>query len=120
MTRLGYESSEASPAPALRIMSVKEVEILGHRSIDWDYCFDDFMQPPTVEENTLNLFVKDHGLIVFQKKENVSPEIRKRVILQSNFAAQEVLKALDEARATRQQQTLVRQKSERFITKYSS
>ncbi|XP_069621703.1 intermembrane lipid transfer protein VPS13C isoform X2 [Ranitomeya imitator] len=103
-----------------RIMSVKEVEILGHRSIDWDYCFDDFMQPPTVEENTLNLFVKDHGLIVFQKKENVSPEIRKRVILQSNFAAQEVLKALDEARATRQQQTLVRQKSERFITKYSS
>ncbi|XP_077120280.1 intermembrane lipid transfer protein VPS13C isoform X1 [Ranitomeya variabilis] len=103
-----------------RIMSVKEVEILGHRSIDWDYCFDDFMQPPTVEENTLTLFVKDHGLIVFQKKENGSPEIRKSVILQSNFAAQEVLKALDEARATRQQQTLVRQKSERFITKYSS
>ncbi|XP_073435523.1 intermembrane lipid transfer protein VPS13C isoform X2 [Dendrobates tinctorius] len=103
-----------------RIMSVKEVEILGHRSIDWDYCFDDFMQPPTVEENTLNLFVKDHGLVVFQKKENVCPEIRKRVILQSNSSAQEVLKALDEARTTRQQQTLVRQKSERFLKKYSS
>ncbi|XP_073508834.1 intermembrane lipid transfer protein VPS13C isoform X3 [Phyllobates terribilis] len=100
-----------------RIMSVKEVEILGHRSIDWDYCFDDFMQPPTVEENTLNLFVKDHSLTVFQKKENVSPEIRKRVILQSNSSAQEVLRALDEARTTRQQQTLVRQKSERFIKK---
>ncbi|KAM4036143.1 intermembrane lipid transfer protein VPS13C isoform 3-T3 [Anomaloglossus baeobatrachus] len=103
-----------------RIMSVKEVEILGHTSIDWDYCFDDFMQPPTVEENTLNLFVKDHSLLVFQKKEIRSPEVRKKVILQSNFAAQEVLKALDEARTSRQQQTLVRQKSERFIKTYSS
>ncbi|KAG9489635.1 hypothetical protein GDO78_005537 [Eleutherodactylus coqui] len=41
-----------------RIMSVKEVEILGHTSIDWDYFFEDFVQPPTVEDNVLNLFVK--------------------------------------------------------------
>lgn len=103
-----------------RIMNVKEVEILGHRSIDWDYYFEDFVQPPTVEDNVLNLFVKDQSLKVFQKKENGSHEVKKRVALQSSAVAKEVLKALDEARTTRQQQTLVRQKSERFIQQYSS
>ncbi|XP_044135757.1 vacuolar protein sorting-associated protein 13C isoform X2 [Bufo gargarizans] len=103
-----------------RIMSVKEVEILGHRSIDWDYPFEDFIQPPTVEENVLNLYVKDHSLIVFQKRENGNHEVKKRITLPSNATAQEVLKALDEARTSRHQQTLVRQKSERFIKQYSS
>ncbi|XP_066448424.1 intermembrane lipid transfer protein VPS13C isoform X2 [Eleutherodactylus coqui] len=102
-----------------RIMSVKEVEILGHTSIDWDYFFEDFVQPPTVEDNVLNLFVKDQGLLVFQKKEN-SHVVKKIVTLQSSAAAKGVLKALDEARTTRQQHTLVRQKSEKFIQQYSS
>ncbi|XP_075713818.1 intermembrane lipid transfer protein VPS13C isoform X2 [Rhinoderma darwinii] len=103
-----------------RIMSVKEIEILGHRTIDWDYSFEDFIQPPTVEQNILNLFVKDQSLIVFQKKENVIHEVKKTVTLQSSTSAQEVLKALDEARTTHQQHALVRQKSERFIKQYSS
>ncbi|KAG8576312.1 hypothetical protein GDO81_009827 [Engystomops pustulosus] len=103
-----------------RIMSIKEVEILGHRSIDWDYSFEDFIQPPTVEANVLNLFVKDQSLIVFQKKEHSSHGVKKIITFNSNTAAQEVLKALDEARTTRQQQTLVRQKSERFINQYSN
>lgn len=48
-------------------MNVKEVEILGHRSIDWDYYFEDFVQPPTVEDNVLNLFVKVGENFVFNK-----------------------------------------------------
>ncbi|KAM3927460.1 intermembrane lipid transfer protein VPS13C isoform 2-T2 [Leptodactylus fuscus] len=103
-----------------RIMSVKEVEILGHRTIDWDYSFEDFIQPPRVEENVLNLFLKDQSLMVFQKKETSSPGFKKTITFCSSVAAQEVLKALDEARTTRQQQTLVRQKSERFIKQYRS
>lgn len=39
-------------------MSVKEMEILCHRSIDWDYSFEEFVCPPTVEENALTLSVK--------------------------------------------------------------
>ncbi|XP_069836922.1 intermembrane lipid transfer protein VPS13C isoform X1 [Dendropsophus ebraccatus] len=102
-----------------RIMSVKEVEILGHRSIDWDYSFEDFFQPPTVEENILTLFVKDQSLKVFQKKEDGRHEVKK-VALHSSADAKEVLKALDEARTSHQQHTLVRQKSEKFIKEYSS
>ncbi|KAM4748951.1 intermembrane lipid transfer protein VPS13C [Rhinophrynus dorsalis] len=102
-----------------RVMCVKEVEILGHRSMDWDYSFEEFIHPPTVEENILNLFVRDQGLLVFQKKENSSQESLKRIPLQNNFSAQAVLKAIDEAHSRRQQHTLVRQKSDRFIKKYT-
>uniref|UniRef100_A0A8C5P9K6 Vacuolar protein sorting 13 homolog C n=1 Tax=Leptobrachium leishanense TaxID=445787 RepID=A0A8C5P9K6_9ANUR len=41
-----------------RVMCLKEVEILGHRTIDWDYAFEEFVHPPTVEDNILNLTVK--------------------------------------------------------------
>ncbi|XP_068131864.1 intermembrane lipid transfer protein VPS13C isoform X2 [Hyperolius riggenbachi] len=100
-----------------RIMCVKEMEILGHRSVDWDFLYEDFLSPPIVDDNVLTLSVKDQGL--FQKKENAS-KIQKRIALQSNASAKEILKALDEARSTHQQQTLVRQKSERFIKQYSN
>ncbi|KAM5127220.1 intermembrane lipid transfer protein VPS13C-like [Mantella aurantiaca] len=101
-----------------RIMSVKEVEILGNRVVDWDYSFEEFMEPPVVEDKVLTLSVKDKSLIVFQKKEN--QEVQRRITLQNNDAAQEVLAVLDEARISRRQQTLVRQKSERFIKQFSN
>nr|DBA31558.1 TPA: hypothetical protein GDO54_007385 [Pyxicephalus adspersus] len=103
-----------------RIMCVKEMEILGHRNIDWDYSFEEFLHPPTVDENILILSVKDQSLVVFQKKENKSQEVQKRITLPNSANAQEVLKAVDEARTTRQQQTLVRKKSERFIKQFSN
>ncbi|XP_063782573.1 intermembrane lipid transfer protein VPS13C isoform X2 [Pseudophryne corroboree] len=103
-----------------RLMCVKEVEILGHRSMDWDYSFEDFLQPPTVEENVLTLSVKDHSMSVFQKKEKAIQEVKKRITLQNSANAQEVLKALDEARSACQQRTLVLQKSEKFIKQYSN
>ncbi|XP_053320973.1 intermembrane lipid transfer protein VPS13C isoform X2 [Spea bombifrons] len=99
-----------------RVMFVKEVEILGHRNIDWDYSFEEFLRPPAVEENILTLFVKDHS--IFHKKDAANQEIQKRIPLQDKVVAQKVLNAIDEACATRKQQTLVRQKSERFIQQY--
>ncbi|CAI9549567.1 unnamed protein product [Staurois parvus] len=101
-------------------MSVKEMEILGHRSIDWDYSFEEFVCPPKVEENALILSVKDKSSAVFQKKENRGQEVQKRVLLQNSATAQEVLKALDEAWTACQQHTLVRQTSGRFINQFSN
>ncbi|XP_053575277.1 LOW QUALITY PROTEIN: intermembrane lipid transfer protein VPS13C [Bombina bombina] len=101
-----------------RVLCVKEVEILGHRTIDWDYSFEDFLRPPTVEENILNLFVKDQGLLVFHKKDSSIQESQKRIQLLDSLAAREVLKAIDDAQATMQQHVLVRQKSERFNQQY--
>ncbi|XP_075064457.1 intermembrane lipid transfer protein VPS13C isoform X2 [Mixophyes fleayi] len=103
-----------------RLMCVKDLEILGHRSIDWDYSFEEFLHPPTVEENILTLSLKDHSPSIFQKKEHASQAVKKSITLQNGDVAQEVLKALDEARAACQQHTLVRQKSERFIKQYSN
>ncbi|XP_063305458.1 intermembrane lipid transfer protein VPS13C isoform X2 [Pelobates fuscus] len=99
-----------------RIMCVKEVEILGHRSIDWDYAFEEFVYPPTVDENVLNLTVKDHS--IFQKKSHTSQEILKRIPLQNQTMAKKVLSVIDEARVSWRQQTLVRKPSERFIKQY--
>ncbi|CAH2273272.1 Hypothetical predicted protein [Pelobates cultripes] len=99
-----------------RIMCVKEVEILGHRTIDWDYAFEEFVYPPTVDENVLNLTVKDHS--IFQKKSQTSQEILKRIPLQNQTMAKKVLSVIDEARVSWRQQTLVRKPSERFIKQY--
>uniref|UniRef100_A0A674KDV5 Vacuolar protein sorting 13 homolog C n=1 Tax=Terrapene triunguis TaxID=2587831 RepID=A0A674KDV5_9SAUR len=40
-----------------RLMCVKDVEILGHVT-DWDYLFEDFTHPPSVETNVLKITVK--------------------------------------------------------------
>ncbi|XP_030044282.1 intermembrane lipid transfer protein VPS13C [Microcaecilia unicolor] len=102
-----------------RVMCVKEVEILGQRITDWDYLLEDFIRPPSVEESTLNLYVKDHGPLVFQKKESAGQGYLKKVHLQSANTAKMVCNAIDDAQSLRQQQKLVKQKSVRFIKQYS-
>ena len=41
-----------------RVLCIKEVEILGHMSIDWQYPFEDFVSPPSVHGNLLKISVK--------------------------------------------------------------
>ncbi|XP_069480592.1 intermembrane lipid transfer protein VPS13C isoform X2 [Ambystoma mexicanum] len=102
-----------------RVMCVKDVEILGHRMVDWDYLFEDFTRPPSVDGNILNIYVKDQGLLVFQKKDSALQDCLKQVQLQDENIAKIVYKAIDEAQATRQQQKLVKQKSVRFTKQYT-
>lgn len=102
-----------------RVMCVKEVEILGHRTVDWDYLFEDFTRPPSVDGKTLHFFVKDQGLSVFQKKDSAVQEFLKKVQLPDESTAKTVNKAIDEAQTTRQQKKLVKQKSIRFIKQYT-
>uniref|UniRef100_A0A8C3T172 Vacuolar protein sorting 13 homolog C n=1 Tax=Chelydra serpentina TaxID=8475 RepID=A0A8C3T172_CHESE len=40
-----------------RLMCIKDVDILGHVT-DWDYLFEDFTHPPSVETNVLKITVK--------------------------------------------------------------
>ncbi|XP_018108372.1 vacuolar protein sorting-associated protein 13C isoform X2 [Xenopus laevis] len=101
-----------------RVICLKEVEILGHRIIDWCFTFEEFVQPPKTAENILKLFVKNQ--VLFQKKENADEESTKIVPLHNNSTAEAVLKAIDEACSRRRQNTLVRTKSERFIKELSS
>lgn len=40
------------------MLCIKEVEILGLMCIDWQYLFEDFVFPPSVNGNLLNISVK--------------------------------------------------------------
>ncbi|XP_065589593.1 intermembrane lipid transfer protein VPS13C [Cyrtonyx montezumae] len=95
-----------------RVIYVKEVEILGHLTAEWDYLFEDFMCCPTCEGNVLKLTVLDQRM--FQRKDNIGHECVKAVQLQDEATARSICDAIEEALATRKQQKLVKQASLRL------
>ncbi|XP_041037247.1 vacuolar protein sorting-associated protein 13C isoform X5 [Carcharodon carcharias] len=87
-------------------------EILGHLGNDWNYTFEEFVQPPTLEGNVLSLYIKDQSIIGFS---NCGTEgFVKKVIFQDTNMAKRVIDVLEEAQAARQQEQLVKRKSLRF------
>ncbi|XP_004943803.2 vacuolar protein sorting-associated protein 13C isoform X2 [Gallus gallus] len=95
-----------------RVIYVKEVEILGHLTAEWDYLFEDFTCRPTCEESVLKLTVSDPRM--FQKKGSTGHVCVKAVQLQDEATAKSVCIAIEEAQATRKQQKLVKQASLRL------
>ncbi|ETE73059.1 Vacuolar protein sorting-associated protein 13C, partial [Ophiophagus hannah] len=94
-----------------RVILMKEVEILGHMTTDWDYLYEDFTQRSQTDENLLQLFVKDKGILPFPKKESSGQELIKKIRLQDAAAAKRMCQAINVAGANRHQQTLVKQAS---------
>ncbi|XP_015276526.1 PREDICTED: vacuolar protein sorting-associated protein 13C-like, partial [Gekko japonicus] len=94
-----------------RLLCIKEVEILGHVTTDWDCLYEDFTRHPAVVENTLQIFVKDHGLLKFHKKDGSGQEMLRKIQFSDAESAKRMCRAINEARATRQQQKLVKQAS---------
>nr|XP_020640413.1 vacuolar protein sorting-associated protein 13C isoform X1 [Pogona vitticeps] len=94
-----------------RVMFVKEVEILGHITTDWDYLYEDFTRPPNVDENVLQIFVKDQGLLAFQKRDSGGHESVRKIKLQDVASAKVTCHAIQEAWSSRQQEKLVKQAS---------
>ncbi|XP_026537812.1 vacuolar protein sorting-associated protein 13C [Notechis scutatus] len=94
-----------------RVILMKEVEILGHITTDWDYLYEDFTQRPRTEENLLQLFVKDKGMLPFPKKESSGQELIKKIRLQDAAAAKRMCQAINVAGASWHQHTLVKQAS---------
>ncbi|XP_013913637.1 PREDICTED: vacuolar protein sorting-associated protein 13C-like [Thamnophis sirtalis] len=94
-----------------RVILMKEVEILGHMTTDWDYLYEDFTRPPWTEENLLQIFVKDKGMLCFHKKETSGQELIRKIRLPDAAAAKRTCQAIDAAEGSRHQQTLVKQAS---------
>ncbi|NXF54035.1 VP13C protein, partial [Oceanites oceanicus] len=92
-----------------RVIYVKEVEILGHLTTEWDYLFEDFTRCPSYEANVLKITVLDQRM--FQRKDSTGHECVKTVQLQDETTARRICCAIQEARATRKQQKLVKQAS---------
>ncbi|KFP20127.1 Vacuolar protein sorting-associated protein 13C, partial [Egretta garzetta] len=92
-----------------RLIYVKEVEILGHLTTEWDYLFEDFTRCPSNEANVLKISVLDQRM--FQRKDDTGHEYVKTVQLQDETTARRICCAIQEAQATRKQQKLVKQAS---------
>ncbi|XP_068814299.1 intermembrane lipid transfer protein VPS13C isoform X2 [Struthio camelus] len=92
-----------------RVIYVKEVEILGHLTTEWDYLFEDFTHHPSYEANVLKITVMDQGM--FQRKDSMGRECVKTIQLQDENTAKRVCCAIGEAQAARKQQKLVKQAS---------
>ncbi|XP_040348798.1 intermembrane lipid transfer protein VPS13C isoform X2 [Herpailurus yagouaroundi] len=95
-----------------RVLCIKEVEILGHMSIDWQCPFEDFVSPPSVHGNLLKISVKEQSL--FHKKDSASHGCR-HIYLQDNATAERVCNAIGDAQSMRHQQKLMKQSSLKLL-----
>ncbi|XP_014800034.1 PREDICTED: vacuolar protein sorting-associated protein 13C isoform X2 [Calidris pugnax] len=92
-----------------RVIYVKEVEILGHLTTEWDYLFEDFTRCPSYEGNVLKITGLDQRM--FQRRDSTGHECVRTVQLQDETTARRTCCAIQEAQATRKQQKLVKQAS---------
>ncbi|XP_007956453.1 vacuolar protein sorting-associated protein 13C [Orycteropus afer afer] len=96
-----------------RVLCIKEVEILGHMSIDWQCPFEDFVFPPSATENLLTLSVKDQSL--FHKKDSAKQGYLRKIYLQDAATAKRAYNAIEDAQSMRHQQKLVKQSSLKLL-----
>ncbi|XP_062947628.1 intermembrane lipid transfer protein VPS13C isoform X2 [Cynocephalus volans] len=96
-----------------RVLCIKEVEILGHMSVDWQCPFEDFVFPPSVSENLLKISVKEQSL--FHKKDSANPGYLRKIYLKDTITAQRVYNAIEDAQSARHQQKLMKQSSLKLL-----
>lgn len=92
-----------------RVIHVKEVEILGHLTTEWDYLFEEFTRYPSYEANILKIAVWDQKM--FQRKDSTGHECVKTVQLQDEATARSVCYAIQEAQTSQKQEKLVKRAS---------
>ncbi|XP_069901006.1 intermembrane lipid transfer protein VPS13C isoform X2 [Globicephala melas] len=96
-----------------RVLCIKEVEILGHVSVDWQYPFEDFVQSPIVDGNLLKISVEKQGL--FQKRDSANQGCVQKIYLQDTTTAERACRAIEDAWSMRQQQKLMKQSSLKLL-----
>uniref|UniRef100_A0A8C4PJ18 Vacuolar protein sorting 13 homolog C n=1 Tax=Equus asinus asinus TaxID=83772 RepID=A0A8C4PJ18_EQUAS len=96
-----------------RVLCIKEVEILGCMSIDWQCPFEDFVVPPSVSGNLLQILVKEQGL--FHKKDSANQGYLRKIYLLDTTTAERACKAIEDAQSVRHQQKLVKQSSLKLL-----
>ncbi|XP_032336935.1 vacuolar protein sorting-associated protein 13C isoform X2 [Camelus ferus] len=92
-----------------RVLCIKEVEILGHTSVDWQYPFEDFVRSPSVDGNLLKISVEKQGL--FHKKDSANQGYVQKIYLQDTITAERACHAIEDAQSMRQQQKLMKRSS---------
>ncbi|XP_027780877.2 intermembrane lipid transfer protein VPS13C isoform X1 [Marmota flaviventris] len=96
-----------------RVLCIKEVEILGHMSIDWQCPFEDFVLPPSTDENLLKISVKEQGL--FHKRDSANLGCLRKIYLKDTTTAERAFNAIEDAQSLRHQQKLMKQSSQKLL-----
>ncbi|XP_024894514.1 vacuolar protein sorting-associated protein 13C [Pteropus alecto] len=96
-----------------RVLCIKEVEILNLMCIDWQCPFEDFVSPPSVNGNMLNISVKDQSL--FHKKDSANQACLRKIYLQDTTTAERARHAIEDAQSVRHQQKLMKQSSLKLL-----
>ncbi|XP_005316696.2 intermembrane lipid transfer protein VPS13C isoform X3 [Ictidomys tridecemlineatus] len=96
-----------------RVLYIKEVEILGHMSIDWQCPFEDFVLPPSIDENLLKISVKEQGL--FHKRDSANLGCLRKIYLKDTTTAERAFNAIEDAQSLRHQQKLMKQSSQKLL-----
>ncbi|ELK31334.1 Vacuolar protein sorting-associated protein 13C [Myotis davidii] len=96
-----------------RVVCIKEVEILGLMCIDWQCLFEDFVFPPSVNGNLLNISVKDQSM--FHKKDSANQSCLRKIYLLDTTTAERACHAIEDAQSMRHQQNLRKQSSLKLL-----
>ncbi|XP_054421308.1 intermembrane lipid transfer protein VPS13C isoform X3 [Pteronotus mesoamericanus] len=96
-----------------RVLCIKEVELLGLMSTDWQYPFEDFVFPPHVTGNLLHISVKDQSL--FHKKDSANQASVRKIHLHDATTAERACHAIEDAQSMRHQQKLMKQPSLKLL-----
>ncbi|XP_012584133.1 PREDICTED: vacuolar protein sorting-associated protein 13C-like [Condylura cristata] len=96
-----------------RVLCIKEVEILGHMSTDWQCPFEDFICPPTVSENLLKISIKEQGM--FLKKDSANQGYIRKIYLHDATTAEKAYHAIEDAQSLRHQQRLMKHSSLKLL-----
>ncbi|KAM4744636.1 intermembrane lipid transfer protein VPS13C isoform 3-T3 [Anableps anableps] len=94
-----------------RVFCVKEIDLLGHLTTDWECLFENFHRPPAVVGSELKIYCKEiHKLKLPKNQEPI-----RTIQLNDPNTAQKLHKAIWDAQDAQKQHHMVRQKSQRFL-----
>ncbi|XP_062868929.1 intermembrane lipid transfer protein VPS13C isoform X1 [Trichomycterus rosablanca] len=95
-----------------RVMCVKEIDLIGHFSKEWECHFEHFLKPPCVEEGNLKIYFKEQNKLKILKDEQLPVRL---LHLKQADTAEKLRNAIQNAQVAHQQNQLIRQKSQRFV-----
>ncbi|XP_035991633.1 vacuolar protein sorting-associated protein 13C isoform X3 [Fundulus heteroclitus] len=94
-----------------RVFCVKELDLLGHLTTDWECLFENFHRPPAVTGSELKIYCKEIHKLKLQKNQ----ESVRTLQLKDPNTAQKLHEAIWDAQDAQKQHHMVRQKSQRFL-----
>ncbi|XP_043958536.1 vacuolar protein sorting-associated protein 13C isoform X2 [Gambusia affinis] len=94
-----------------RVFCVKEIDLLGHLTTDWECLFENFHRPPAVSGSELRIYCKEiHKLKLPKNQEPV-----RTIQFKDPNSAQKLHEAIWDAQDAQKQHHMFRQKSQRFL-----